>query len=413
MRALLPAARAAAITLALAGAPLPAPAADRFELQGQFDLRAVHADGAASFIYGGSGRLRFDPDHDGLRIGQLLLSGRYRLSDAWTFNAVGVSYGDPDKHPVDLTEMWFEARPFPHGPVRFKWRVGAFHLPASLENRAIGWTTPYSISASAINTWIGEELRVIGTEMEARWKGASRGYFGEVAVTVGVYGWNDPAGDLIAGRGWSMTDRQSTLFGGLGRPRESFYREIDGRPGYYAGLSWRHHDGVEVRLLRYDNRGDPGATSTDDAAWRTQFTSAGVRWEPGRRWTAIVQTLQGQTYVGPDGDPEYQFAASFRSWFALVSRQWGAGRLTARYDHFSMHQRTPDEGEYALRPPANDDGHGVTLAYLYDFNSSWQVVGEWQQVRSAFPPRAVFREPVGISETQIQLSARYRFTLQR
>jgi hypothetical protein len=413
MRAVLQSMLAARVVLVLLGWPLPALAGDRFELQGLFDLRAVHTDGAASFIYGGSGRLRFDPDHDGVRIGRLLLSGRYRLNDTWTFNAVGGSYADPDKHPLDLTEMWFEARPFPQGPVRFKWRVGAFHLPASLENRAVGWTTPYSISSSAINTWIGEELRIIGTEFEARWKGASRGYFGEVAFTAGVYGWNDPAGDLIAGRGWGMSDRQSTLFGGLGRPREAFYREIDGRPGVYAGLSWRHHDGLEVRILRYDNRGDPGATNTDDTAWRTQFTSAGVRWEPDPRWTAIVQTMQGQTYVGPDGDPEYQYAESFLSWFALVSRQWGAGRLTARYDQFSTHQRAPTEGEYTVWPPTNDRGHGMTLAYLYDLTPAWQVVGEWQQVRSAFPPRAVFGEPVGISETQIQLSARYRFTLQR
>ncbi len=386
-----------------------ASAGDRFELQGLFDLRAVHADGATSYIYGGDGRLRFDPEHDGLRIGRVLLSGRYRLSDTWTFNAVGGSYADPDKHPVDLTEVWFERRPFPTGPVRYKWRIGAFHLPASLENRAIGWTTPYSISSSAINSWLGEEIRIIGTEFETRWLGASRGYAGDLAFTAGVYGWNDPAGDMIAIRGWSMNDRQSTLFGGLGRPRESYYREFDGRPGYYAGLTWRHHEMLEFRILRYDNRADPGATSTYDQAWRTQFTTAGVRVEPDDRWTLISQAMQGRTIIGPLDEPGQQFAEYFRSWFVLVSRQWGALRATVRHDHFSTHEARSGYGG----PPANDDGRGLTLAVSYEFGLHWQAVGEWQQVHSSFPPRALLALPTGISETQFQVGARYRFKLQR
>ncbi|MFO1466714.1 MAG: hypothetical protein U1F35_09795 [Steroidobacteraceae bacterium] len=392
----------------LLGASGAGRAGDRLELQGLLDLRAVYADGLTSFLYGGSGRLRFDADHEGVRVGRLMLAGRYRISDVWTFNAVGGSWADPDKHPVDLTEAWFDARPFPRGPVRYRLRVGAFQLPASLENRAVGWSTPYSLSSSAINTWLGEEIRILGSELEAKWIGASQGYFGEVAVQAAVFGWNDPAGDLIASRGWAIGERQSTLFGGLGRPRESFYREIDGRPGYYAGLSWRHHDQWEVRALRYDNRADPGATNSDDIAWRTQFTSLGVRWEPDERWTVIAQTMQGQTYVGGDAVPQEQYAESFRSWFVLGSRQWGAGRLTLRYDRFSTHQHS---GEYS--PFTDDDGHGLMLAYLYDFDAHWQAVGEWQQVSSRFPPRVLYGDPVAAREKLLQLSVRYRFKLQR
>ena len=43
-------------------------------------------------------------------------------------------------------------------------KAGAFFPTISLENDDIGWTSPYTLSASAINTWIGEELRTIGTE---------------------------------------------------------------------------------------------------------------------------------------------------------------------------------------------------------------------------------------------------------
>ena len=394
--------------LTLLFGPATLRAGDRLDLQGLFDIRAVYADGATSFLDGGTGRLRFDPDHQGLRIGRLMLAARYRIDDNWTFNAVGGSYGDHDKQAVDLTEAWFEAKPFPTGAVRYKFRLGAFQLPTSLENRATGWTTPYSISSSAINTWMGEEIRIVGAEFESKWLGANRGYDGDVTFSAGIYGWNDPAGVLIASRGWASQDRQSTLFGALGRPPEAYFREIDGRPGYYAGVAWRHHQRFELRALRYDNRADPGATNTDDIAWRTQFTSLGARWEPGDRWTLIAQSLQGLTYVGPDGDPQFQFAQSFRSWFLLGSARFGAERVTLRYDHFSTRQFS---GFYG--PPSNDEGHALALAYLHDLDRHWQVVGEWQQVRSHYPPRTLVGVPASIDETQIQLSVRFRFTLQR
>ncbi len=99
-----------------------------------------------------------------------------------------------------------------------------------------------------------------------------------------------------------------------------------GRTGYYAGLSWRHHDQWEVRALRYDNRADPGATNSDDT-------------------------------------------------------------------HFSTHQHS---GGYS--PFTDDDGHGLMLAYLYDFDAHWQAVGEWQQVSSRFPPRVLYGDPVAVRE---------------
>ncbi len=396
------------ISVAALSVPVTVVAGDRLDIQGLIDVRAVYADGATSFLEGGTGRLRYDPDHQGIRIGRLMLAARYRIDDTWSFNAVGGSFGDHDKYPLDFTEAWFEARPFPRGEVRYKVRIGAFQLPASLENRSVGWTSPYAISSSAINTWLGEEIRIIGTEFEAKWLGASRGYYGEVSFTAGVFGWNDPAGVLIASRGWASGDRQSTLAGGLGRPPEAYYREMDGRAGYYAGLAWRHHEQFELRALRYDNRADPGATNTDDIAWRTQFTSLGARWEPDDRWTLIVQKMQGRTYVGGDSEPEYQFAQSFRAWFALGSAQVGRERLTLRYDHFSTRQHS---GFYG--PPADDTGNALALALLHDFDAHWQAVGEWQQVQSRYPPRAMLGMPEVLNETQIQLSVRYRFKLQR
>jgi hypothetical protein len=400
--------RACAILAAIACIPLAAHSGDRLSLEGMIDVRAVYADGATSFLDGGLGRLRFDDNHDGLRLARAFVAASFRIDDLLTLHAVGGSFGDHNKTPVDLSEFWLEARPYPSGPIRYRFRLGAFHMPVSLENRAAGWTSPYSLSSSAINTWVGEELRSIGAEGEARWSGATVNYYGDIGAVFGVYGWNDPAGALIAQRGWALHDRQSTLFDTYGRPGIAFYREIDRRPGYYAGLSWRHQERLEIRALRYDNRGDPGASNSSGSAWRTQFTSVGLRWEPDLHWTVIAQKLQGQTYVGSDLTPEDQFAMSMRAWFVLTSFQLNAERITLRYDDFGTLQR---RGFYGS--PSDDSGHAITLAFMHDFDEHWQFVGEWQKVFSRFPPRLDLGLPESIIETQAQLAIRYRFEAKR
>ena len=49
---------------------------------------------------------------------------------------------------VDLTEAYLEYRPYPRAGFRSRVRLGAFYPPMSLENRATGWETPYTITPS-------------------------------------------------------------------------------------------------------------------------------------------------------------------------------------------------------------------------------------------------------------------------
>jgi hypothetical protein len=323
-----------------------------------------------------------------------------------TATALAETYGDGDKNPVGVSEAWVAWRPFPRGAVRWQVKLGAFHLPVSLEHRTAGWTSPYTLSASALNTWVGEEFRVLGTEVEARWLGASSGYRGDIALVGGVYGWNDGAGAVIADRGWALTDRPALLFSGLGRPRIDLYYEIDGRPGYYAGVSWRHHDRLELRVLHYDNRADPGAHNADlDFAWKARFTTAGLRLEPGDRWTLAAQYIDGITYVGPEGSDD-QFAMRLSAWYGLASAEFARDRLTVRFDKFTTRQ---DSGFYG--PPADDAGHALTVALMHQITKRWELAAEWLRVESRFPPRRTYGLPVAATERQLQLAVRYRFRL--
>jgi hypothetical protein len=398
-----------ALLLALAVlSSLGARGQDRLAVDGAIDVRWVQASGETSFQNGGLGITRFDPDHEGLELGRAFLAPSLRITDIVSLHGVIDAYGDHNRNPVDLSEFYLDIRPFPSSSVRWRARVGAFYMPVSLENRGVGWTDVYSITPSALNSWIGEEFRTIGAEIEARWLGAASGYLGDFALIGAVYGWNDPAGALIAERGFALSDRPSTLFGYLGSPPIDFYREIDHRPGYYGGLSWRHHDRLELRVLRYDNRADPAAENQAGMyAWRTRFTSAGLRFEPDAHWTFISQYLDGNTAVGTDYDDEEQFYLKMRTAFALASFEWGRERLTARYDEFHTHQLS---GEYG---PRDQDGHAWTFAAWHELGEDWQLVAEWLRVVSSFPPRIALGLPADQTQTQFQLSIRYRFDFRR
>ncbi len=103
-----------------------------------------------------------------------------------------------------------------------------------------GWRSPYTLSFSAINTWVGEELRTIGAEYSLDWLGRSHGHDFDFTLSAAAYGWNDTAGTVVATRGWGLHDRQSTLFGRYandGSPlpqRTLFYDDLDKRAGYYV-----------------------------------------------------------------------------------------------------------------------------------------------------------------------------------
>ena len=382
-----------------------AAAQDTLKVLGEFDLRWVHSTADLSYLDGGLGKLRFDSEHEGIRLGRAFLSSDLRISDIVTLHAVLDAYGDHDRNRVDFSEFWAEVHPFPTNALRWRIRVGAFYMPVSLENRGPGWSDVYSITPSAVNTWLGEEFRTIGTEIEARWLGASSGYLGDVALIAAAYGWNDPAGTLLASRGFALTDRPSTLFGGLGRPPDTFYHEIDRKPGYYGGVSWRQHDRLEIRALRYDNRADPGAsTAAGGGAWRTRFSSLGARLEPTAHWTFIGQYLDGDTIIGPDSAGPDQFRMTFHAAFALASLDWGNERLTARFDKFGTYQQSGYFG-----PPSDDSGHAWTAAWTHQLGEHWQLSAEWIRVLGRFPPRVGVGEAPAYLESQTQVSILYRF----
>ena len=370
------------------------------------DARLVSSDGERSITNGGLGTLRYDDTQSGLRLGRARFALSQALGQVWSLKLDASAWAEHDRNPVDLTEAYLQFRPYPFAGYRFRLKAGAFYAPVSLENRAAGWESPYTLSYSAINTWLAQELRTIGAEGQIDWLGTRTGHGFDLALTGGVFGWNDPAGVVIANRGFSLSDRQTTLFGRVGASNSSplqsmeLFHEIDHRAGYYAGIEARYFDRVVFRALHYDNRGDPEAfdAAIHAFAWDTHFNSLGLRAESNAGWTAIVQYLDGETAIAPGSG---YLGWPFKARFALISRQIRNHRISVRYDSFAVDSEST-EGGGAQR------GHAWTAAYVFEPDTHWRVTLEWLRVTSDSANRAL---DLGVSpvatETQLQLSVRF------
>jgi len=372
------------------------------------DVRAVSSDGHRSFLDNGQGKLRFDADHEGLRLGRLRAAWDQPLGEVFAVHAEASVWDADDKNPVDLTEAFVEYRPYPRAGFRSRVRLGAFYPPMSLENRALGWETPYTITPSAISTWIGEEVRTVGLEGQVEWLGTRLGHDFDFQLTAAAFGWNDPAGTQLAAHGFAFHDRQTTLFGRVGvyqsNPafaKKELFCEMDRRPGYYAGAQVRWLDRAILEFTHYDNRADPTVfeAGVRDFAWLTKFDAAALRAESANGWTALVQALAGDTVIAPGG---WSAEWKFDSQSALLAKRVGPHMLAARYDAFAV----TFGGDASL--PGSENGHAWTVAYSWDRGDHWRFAAEWLRVTSDVKSRAaVPGEPSFAIESKVEISARY------
>jgi hypothetical protein len=397
--------RGACLLLALlAGAAVPRAHATDWEAS--LDARLVNSDAERSFMDGGLGSVRFDRTDSTLQLGRARFALTQSFAEIWSAHLDASVWDDKDAHLLGATEAYLQLRPYPRAGYRLRVKAGAFYPPVSLENRASGWESPYTLSYSAINSWLATEVRTIGAEAQLEWLGTRLGHAFDLEVTGAVFGWNDQAGVVLANDGFLLHDRQTPVFGRVGQPNvpplngAKPFLELDGRAGAYAGLEARYLDRLVLRVLRYDNGADP--TQIDSVAgviaWDTRFTSAGARLETQGGWTFIAQGLDGDTLIAPHG---FMIRWPFRAGFGLVSRRFGRHTLSARYDRFWVHVQ-------GLDGDGTQSGHAWTAAYAFDAGAHWRVSLEWLQVTSdSYNRQELYGGPLAARETQVQLAVRY------
>jgi opacity protein-like surface antigen len=370
------------------------------------DLRAVGADAPAAVADGGLGMLRYGHDRDGVQLGRARFALSQNLGDLLTFKADASAWGQHDRNPVDVTEAYLQLHPYPIGVWRARLKMGAFYAPLSLENRAAGWESPYTLSSSALDSWVAEELRTIGAELKVEWLGTHLGHDFDASAALGVYGWNQGSGTALTRSGFTITDWQGSLFGRVGRGSGTLgavdeYHQYDNHAGTYEGLDVHYLDRVTLEALHYDNHANPNA---DDAvtgayAWQTRFDTVGLRAEDEEGWTAIVQWMAGETFVAPDevGLLGWKFVTRY----VLVSKRQGRHTFSARYDDFKV---DPDQAF----PLGAEAGHAVTLAYRFEPNAHWRFTLEGVRAHGFQANRAMFLgEDPYTTQSNVQLAVRY------
>ena len=397
--------RLTAIAMAGIGAHTSVLATD---LDASLDMRLVAADAPTSFPDGGLGMLRYGDDRDGLQLGRARFAIAQDAGDFLTLKFDASAWGQHDKNPVDVTEAYLQVHPYPFGDWRPRLKLGAFYAPVSLENRADGWESPYTLSSSAMDSWVAQELRTIGAEFRLEWLGTHSGHDFDVAAAVGVFGWNEAAGTALTNSGFTITDWQGSLFGRVGRPNGltgavDEYHQFDDRAGTYIGLDVHYLDRVTLEGLHYDNHVNVNAEdeNLNSYPWETRFDTAGLRAEDEEGWTAIVQWMAGETYVLPDeGLLEWDFVTRY----LLVSRRLGVHTLSVRYDDFRI------SGEQAS-PQGDQAGHAVTLAYRFEPDRHWRCTLEWVRARGFQANQAIFADAAPFAtQSIVQLAVRYALT---
>ena len=153
--------------------PAPAVADDpTIKVGGLLDVRYARTDDTRSWLDGGLGKLRYGAGVNGranlVRLSQVSLLLDAELTPVLTAHVQLNADAEPDeaglRSRADLVEAFVLYRPELSEKVRLRLRGGAFFPPISLEHEGPAWTSAYTITGSAANSWIGEEVRTVGAE---------------------------------------------------------------------------------------------------------------------------------------------------------------------------------------------------------------------------------------------------------
>ena len=381
---------------------------DDLTITGYGDVRVVVPTDPTSYLNDdGLGKFRYGDGATRVRFAEAVAQAEYAVTPE--FSAVALLRAEPlDRNVVDALEAYVRYNPAATGDVSWSVKAGAFFPTISLENDDLGWTSPYTLTPSAINSWIGDELRTIGSEATLHWK---TGY-GTLSLIGAVICSNDEAGILMAERGWSMEDRPTGLFERIRLPEDSqrlnfsplyartgMFDEIDGNAGWYAGATWQMPGVVKISVIRYDNDANPRAKTARDTAWDTRFWSLGARSD----WsgvTLIAQALRGDTVVA---GPGFISHTKFQSAFLLASYDLGNWRISGREDVFATRKAG------AVNNIWSEDGDAFTGAVSYAPRDWLRLTGEVIALHSRRGEYVAAGMPYARDDTQFQFSTRFFF----
>ncbi|MDB5434011.1 MAG: hypothetical protein JWR47_268 [Phenylobacterium sp.] len=374
------------------------------------------ADGEKGWLDGGFGKTSASgagPGH---------WKGKAQLSDAaleWrprlNFAVSGLvsAHLQPDTDPkLDLGEAYVKLQGPPSRLGKWSARVGVFYPPVSMEHEGVAWTNPDMLTSSAINSWIGEEVKVGGVEATVSQRFGGH----EVSATGAVFGFNDTSGTLLSFRGWALGDVQTGTHTDFQLPPLSPFMvtkqaaittpfiELDDRAGYYGRLEWRPPAPVRVNVTYYDNVGNRIAVKDLQWAWETHFLNVGVEWEPDDRTRLAAQGMTGKTLMGYTMPGGIWLDVDFQAAYLLAQRRVAADTFSGRIDTFRVRDRT-----FRALDDNSEHGWAYAVAWRHPLAPHADLVLEALHVSSRRPARVLAAEDPRQDQTVLQSALRLSF----
>ena len=382
------------------------------------DGRIAVANGERSFVHRGLGKTQFQGTSSGKynvyavpQEADLIWTPRFTNSLS---ASVSAAYQRHQEHGVDLLEAFMSFLPAQKGPVGYSLRAGIMWPEISLEHTTGGaWSTVDVLTPSAINAWVGEEVKVLGLE------GTVRTSIGDsmVSLTGSIFGFDDTAGTLLSFRGWALHNEKATVFGHIPLPplnpfitllqqhETRSFIEIDHRPGFYGRLEWRAPSAFGAALFYYDNRGDPQAFKPSGQwGWRTRFWNVGINADLTSKTRLLAQGMTGSTIMGFKTNGKRWVHTHFDSAYVSVTQTLSSkAAVTGRIEAFKTHEMGSE-----MSPDESEHGWSTTVALRYNLRDNLTGFAEAFNVRSTRGVRANLGLDPFQPQTVFQLGLRLR-----
>ena len=129
---------------------------DDLTINGYLDVRAVAPADPKTWLEGGLGKFRYGGAQKFGTEGVLQADYNFEGLNLAGLHLISVWRAEPETPSViDALETYLRYDDMA-GDLGWSVKAGAFFPTISLENDDIGWTSPYTLTPSAVNSWIGD-----------------------------------------------------------------------------------------------------------------------------------------------------------------------------------------------------------------------------------------------------------------
>jgi hypothetical protein len=393
---------ALAILLLTVAAPAVAQTStSTFSLHGVLAGRGIYVKSQPSWMEGGVGR--FDVGADNSDDSRTVNVDVAQLGFDWTplswlsFHADGLARHEP-AHDAGRSAGLVQAYADLYTE-HLSLRAGSFWLPTSRENVDPLWNSRYTITYSALNTWIAQEVRPIGVDLQ---------FSPNFYITAGATAFrgNDTMGTELSYRGWAFGNRISVYGEPLPTPEDGettkpIWKDLDKENGYAERLRLQLPERAMIQFTHVDNRAKLIPRIDDQTPWRTKFNLIGGSIGASGPTTVAAEWMAGSTAVGFPGG---SYTMDFDTGYVLFSQKQGTERWTIRGERF-----TTKSAKSRPNDSARESGHAITLAWFHDSGKNVRTGFEYCRVKGDRPGVASAGFDPKTGGSTMTLEVRYAF----